>query len=170
MISESLVARVLEGTLTTEDFAQLDPSDRVKLLRELVEVRRKIEEALEALGFSSTGSGKLADFERRSRPRVPIRLQAAILVVGTLTNQPCRITDLSDGGAKLETHMNLKRNQVVVLTFAVGETNKHQLWSSVRWVSRSTAGRRTVGVEFHHMSQETHEDLMNFIQTAARTG
>lgn len=169
MISESLVARVLDGTLTTEDFAQLDPSDRVKLLRELVEVRRKIEEALEALGFSSTGSGKLADFERRARPRVPIRLQGAVLVVGTLTNQPCRIVDLSDTGARLETHMNLKRNQVVVLTFSVGET-KHQLWSSVRWVSRAAAGRRMVGIEFHHMSQETHEDLMNFLQTAARTG
>ena len=169
MISESLVARVLEGTLTTEDFAQLDPSDRVKLLRELVEVRRKIEEALEALGFSSTGSGKLADFERRGRPRVPIRLQGSILVVGTLTHQPCRVADLSDTGAKLETHMNLKRNQVVVLTFNVGE-NKHQLWCSIRWVSRSTAGRRTVGVEFHHMSQETHDDLLNFLQTAARTG
>lgn len=170
MFSDSLVARVLDGTLTTEDFTQLDPSDRVKLLRELVEVRRKIEEALEALGFSSTVGGKLADFERRGRPRVPLRLQGSILVVGTLTNQPCRITDMSDTGAKLETNMNLKRNQVVVLAFAHDDSNKHQLWGSVRWVSRSSAGRRSVGVEFHHMSQEAHSDLSTFLQAVGKTG
>lgn len=167
MFSQSLAARLLDGTLTAEDFAQLDPADRVALLRELVEMRRQIDEVLETLGFS--GSTGKVDFERRGRPRVTTQISGAVLAVGTLTNQPCRVLDLSDTGGRLETSLSVKRNQVVVVTFVVGEA-KHQLWASVRWVGKAAGGRRTVGIEFHHMSQDTQLDLVTFLNSQGRTG
>ena len=69
----------------------------------------------------TNGKGQAMNVERRKRPRVAFRTEAKL--TGTSVNgHGTRISDLSAGGAFIDTIIHLEKGDVIDLEFSLGET------------------------------------------------
>lgn len=76
-----------------------------------------------------------ATLDRRRTPRAPVSLDAK-LGRGGLDRTLCKVTDLSMGGARIQTYSALKRDAVIWLTLPI----VGQVAATVRWADDFEAG------------------------------